>query len=151
MRRAGRSDANLTVDSGRPWQDVTVPRRRSTVTDTNELAERVEPLRLRAGAFRERLVVVRLGATTLADRRLSDACDRSYERWGGLGVLGVGGSGRGRLPEARPPAPIAADGTDALNTQRRMPLRLRCAASSRRSVTARRSRTSRGRTNAVNA
>ena len=66
--------------------------------------EVAEPLRLRAEAFPEQLVVVRLGATALADRRLSDACDRSYERWGAWGFSVVGGSGRGRLPEAGPSA-----------------------------------------------
>jgi hypothetical protein len=37
------------------------------------------------------LVVVRLGATTLADDRLAHACERTYERWGvwGFSVLEV--------------------------------------------------------------
>ena len=153
LREVTSVGTNRLVQAGR-WSPVGKscwPRHESICRHVERLVERSSASTDCSTGPRERLVVVRLGATTLADRRLSDACDRSYERWGGLGVLGVGGSGRGRLPEARPPAPIAADGTDALNTQRRMPLRLRCAASSRRSVTARRSRTSRGRTNAVNA
>ena len=72
-----------------------------------------EPLRLRVEAFPEKLVVVRLGATTLADRRLSDACDRSYERWGvwGFSVLEVpDGDDYRRLVRLRPEVGQTAPG-----------------------------------------
>ena len=64
-----------------------------------------EPLRLRVERIPDRLVVVRLGATTLADERLAHACERTYERWGvwGFSVLEVpNGDDYGLLVRLRP-------------------------------------------------
>ncbi len=50
-----------------------------------------EPLQLRDQSVPERIVVVRLGVITMADERLTEACQRSHERWGiwGFSVLEV--------------------------------------------------------------
>lgn len=64
-----------------------------------------EPIQLRSQRLPERLVVVRLGAVTLDDRRLGDACARTHDRWGlwGFSVLEVpGGDDYGLLVRLRP-------------------------------------------------
>lgn len=50
-----------------------------------------EPLQLRDQPVPERIVVVRLGVTTMADERLTEACQRCHQRWGiwGFSVLEV--------------------------------------------------------------
>jgi hypothetical protein len=64
----------------------------------------MEPLILRDEPIPDVLVVVRLGANTLNDRRLAGACQRTHGRWGiwGFSVLEVPDRDYEQLARLRP-------------------------------------------------